>query len=169
VIVRAPDLALGDLSCQPDQIASANEPRNFSYLRGRVDVVEIENNRVALPAVDARVGHQVVIGVELAGISIAHAPLASSFLICIAIKRVMLTTIDSTAIGAVTSPRASFSVLHWEVVQGFPEVTSGAVPHVFRAIGRVGHEAISKATKRRSSSDHPRALRHPYCCAVRLR
>jgi len=82
VIVRASDLALRDLLCQPGQVLPPDEPRNLLRFRGRVDVIEIEDDRVGLAAINAGMSHQVVVREELARAPIAHAPLACLPQVC---------------------------------------------------------------------------------------
>jgi hypothetical protein len=53
MIVSAPDLAFRYLYFQPDQVLPPDEPRNLLRFACRVDVIEIEDDRVRLAAVNA--------------------------------------------------------------------------------------------------------------------
>jgi len=122
VIVRAPNFAFGDLRRKSLEVLATNEPRDFLNLGGRVSVVEIEDNRVGLAAVDTRMSQQVVVCEQLASAPISDASLSSTLRICRSIQPIVFSPVDPTTITAIAPPRSAKPILKRKVFDRFPVI-----------------------------------------------
>jgi hypothetical protein len=101
MIVRAPNLAFGDLCAQAREVTASDKPGNLLCFQRRIFVVEIENDRIGFAAVHAWMSQQVVVGEELASVAIPQAPLTCLLQVNGPVQPIVLASVGATTLSAI--------------------------------------------------------------------
>jgi len=131
VAVRAADIAFVDLREHRRAVALCGEPGDCLTLVGSVTVVELENQRITLPAIDARMGSKVRIQFLAKRDPIVSCTRPGAGGVLRPIAPIVLAGVQAHALPTPTSSQSSRSILERKLGKRLEFPASGAASKPF--------------------------------------